>query len=229
MVPEDGVVLVAQSQVTENTNQGLRRGAKGAARATCSMINLLLESTLNNVVLVHTLYLYIVDHPDRMLGTDLTGFMDRQLCSGLVDTHTRTRTHLQCGPTKLQLENSNQHWDPVVLTDGVLCRLSTGVSAGDVPEGAEDRLNDLLSPAHRADGAEEGLEGGGEGGRQREGGRSMHQASGATATTAHHTHPAHPSLLTSTPCSWQTMVLFLALLHVRLERTPAVQVTILTS
>ena len=34
---------------------------------------------------------------------------------------------------------------------------------------------------------------------------------------------------TWTPCSWQTMVLFLALLQVRLQRTPAVQVTVVTS
>jgi len=46
-------------------------------------------------------------------------------------------------------------------------------------------------------------------------------------THKHKCTAKHPR--TSTPCSWQTMVLFLALLHVRFERTSAVQVTMVTS
>ena len=44
-----------------------------------------------------------------------------------------------------------------------------------------------------------------------------------------HVYNCHMLAVTSTPCSWQRIVLFLALLQVRLHNTPALQVTVVTS
>ena len=58
---------------------------------------------------------------------------------------------------QLLLHEVNDQGHPVVVTDGVLCHLCAGVSAGDVPEGADGWLYDLTTATGIADGAQEGL------------------------------------------------------------------------
>ena len=83
-------------------------------------------------------------------------------------THTsRSRSHLEGGPAVLLLQEGYQQRDAILLADHALGHLSTGVPTGDVPEGAQGGVNDLLTPSGILDGLEQSLRGregrGGEG------------------------------------------------------------------
>ena len=54
-------------------------------------------------------------------------------------------TNLERRPAALQLKDSHQHRDTVVLTNSILGHLGTRVTAGDMLEGTQGSLNDLLT------------------------------------------------------------------------------------
>ena len=61
-------------------------------------------------------------------------------------------------PAAWRMQQLDEHWQSVVKTHGVLCRLSVGVATGEMSERADGRLGDVLAVACLHDGAHERLD-----------------------------------------------------------------------